>query len=84
MGLWSIVTDSLPGDPLPLFAFARDDRIAKAFGDRVDGVAGSTAYRKLPRALRTTIDFCRTTIEPRAVGFREKVEELAVRLDDPA
>ena len=83
MGFWSVVTDSVPGDPLPLFAFARDDRIAKAFGDRIDGVAGSPPYRKLPRALRATIDFCRATIEPRAVGFREKVEQLAERLDDP-
>ena len=83
MGLWNIVTDSIPGEPLPLFAFARDDRVLKAFSDRIDAI-DAARYRKLPKALRSTIDLTRRTLEPRAVGFREKVEQLAGHLDDTA
>lgn len=81
LGLWLIVTDTRPGDALPLFCFARDDRMLRAFSDRIEQVS---EYAKLPKLLRTQIEATLRILSLRQVGFRERLTRLAAELDDPA
>jgi len=83
MGLWGVITDTLPGEALPLYAFARDDRIFKMFADRIHQVANTTAYRRLSKQLRLQVATVIAILETRAIGHREKAARLGEKLDQP-
>lgn len=53
MAAWSSVPDAT--EELPLYMFARDDRLYRAFRERIEGVEASAAYKKLSRQQRGQI-----------------------------
>ncbi|KZT24459.1 hypothetical protein NEOLEDRAFT_1067160 [Neolentinus lepideus HHB14362 ss-1] len=90
MGVWSIVLDSIDGEMVPVGAichwttvyyFARDDRVYKAFCQRVDDNSGAI-QRTASRRLRWQIRVLKAVLETRATTYRRKVEVLKQEFDE--
>ncbi|KAF8192507.1 hypothetical protein BJ912DRAFT_263404 [Pholiota molesta] len=81
MGAWANVLKSIKGQPLPSYYFARDDRVYKAFTDRLDQHKDAIK-RSCNRRLRWQLSVLRECLEGRSVTFRRKVEILTSKLDD--
>ncbi|KDR83835.1 hypothetical protein GALMADRAFT_262202 [Galerina marginata CBS 339.88] len=81
MGAWTNVKQTVKGDALPSYYFARDDRVYKAFTERLDRHK-SEIQRTCSRRLRWQLQVLREVLEGRSVTFRRKVEILANRLDE--
>jgi hypothetical protein len=83
LGLWSIVTDKvLDGEAIPIYFFARDDRITKALEERTDALKKSTAIHHLSKPLQRQIDISIATLRKRNIGGRERIAELKKLLDE--
>ncbi|TFK55752.1 hypothetical protein OE88DRAFT_1652206 [Heliocybe sulcata] len=81
MGAWSIVLDSIEGEPIPVWYFARDDRVYKAFCQRIDDNSG-VIQRTASKRLRWQIRVLRAVLESRATTYRRKVEVLKEEFDE--
>ncbi|TFK43618.1 hypothetical protein BDQ12DRAFT_675282 [Crucibulum laeve] len=81
MSAWSSVLQSVQGDMIPTYYFARDDRVYKAFVDRLDQHK-TEIQRKCSRRLKWQIRVLRTCLEGRSVTYRRKVELLTGELDE--
>ncbi|KAI0676826.1 hypothetical protein C8Q78DRAFT_1086682 [Trametes maxima] len=81
MGAWSLVLQVIQGEPLPNYYFARDDRVYRAFVERLDKHKDAIQL-KVGRRLRWQLRVLRTQLEGRNRTFRSKVESLAKELDE--
>jgi hypothetical protein len=81
MAAWSIALDGVDGQPIPTWYFARDDRVYKAFCERLDVQKGAVE-RTANRRTRWQIRVLRKALEGRATTFRMKVEDLKAELDE--
>ncbi|KAF8974228.1 hypothetical protein BDZ97DRAFT_1647347 [Flammula alnicola] len=89
MGAWANVLHSVKGEPLPVnlfslmksYYFARDDRVYKAFIERLDRHKDEIK-RSCNRRLRWQLNVLREGLEGRSLTFRRKVEILASKLDE--
>ncbi|KAG6335325.1 hypothetical protein ID866_3757 [Astraeus odoratus] len=80
LSAWSMALESVPGEPIPFYYFARDDRVFTAFADRVE-VHRSAIHRNLSRRLKWQLRLLRQVLESRSTTYRAKVELLASELD---
>ncbi|KAH8118437.1 hypothetical protein DFH11DRAFT_1686607 [Phellopilus nigrolimitatus] len=80
LAAWSCVLDSVQGDPIPTYYFARDDRVFKAFQERVyrhrTDIAGTS------KRLRWQMRVLGKALEGRTTTYRSKIELLAEELDE--
>ncbi|KAI0352692.1 hypothetical protein OH77DRAFT_1497725 [Trametes cingulata] len=81
MAAWSLVLQVVQGDPLPAYYFARDDRVYRAFVERLDRHRDAIQL-KVGRRLRWQLRVLRTQLEGRNRTYRSKVESLAKELDE--
>lgn len=81
MGAWHCVLDTIEGEPIPTYYFARDDRVYRAFVDRLDQhkqVINRTCTRRLKWQMRVL----RSVMEGRNMNYRSKVETLLEEFDE--
>ncbi|KAF9469116.1 hypothetical protein BDZ94DRAFT_1245395 [Collybia nuda] len=81
LGAWSNALETIQGEIIPSYYFARDDRVYKAFVDRLDRHK-LTIQTSLTRRLKWQLRILRTVLAGRTTTYRRKVELLAVELDD--
>jgi len=81
MAAWSWVLDTIPGDPIPSYYFARDDRVYRAFIERLDRHSRAVE-RTLGRRLRWQLRVLRKVMEGRTTNYRQKVEMLTMEFDE--
>ncbi|KAG1820276.1 uncharacterized protein BJ212DRAFT_1297715 [Suillus subaureus] len=81
LGAWAIALESIEGEPIPVYYFARDDRVFKAFMDRVN-THQATIRRALGRRLKWQFRVLQNVLEGRNTTYRRKVEILTEELDD--
>ncbi|KAI0771473.1 hypothetical protein BD413DRAFT_475639 [Trametes elegans] len=81
MAAWSLVLQVVQGEPLPAYYFARDDRVYRAFVERLDRHKDAIQL-KVGRRLRWQLRVLRTQLEGRNRTYRSKVESLAKELDE--
>ncbi|KAI0637773.1 hypothetical protein C8Q77DRAFT_388200 [Trametes polyzona] len=81
MAAWSLVLQVVRGEPLPAYYFARDDRVYRAFVERLDKHKDAIKL-KVGRRLRWQLRVLQTQLEGRARTYRSKVESLAQELDE--
>ncbi|KAF9006464.1 hypothetical protein BDQ17DRAFT_1464132 [Cyathus striatus] len=81
MSAWSIVLQTVSGELIPTYYFARDDRVYKAFADRLH-LHRSEVEKTCNRRLKWQLRILEAGLQGRTITFRRKVELLAVELDD--
>lgn len=81
LGAWAIALESIEGEPIPVYCFARDDRVFNAFMDRVN-THQATIRRTLSRRLKWQFRILQNVLEGRNTTYRRKVEILTEELDD--
>ncbi|RDB22675.1 hypothetical protein Hypma_010292 [Hypsizygus marmoreus] len=81
LGAWSSALNSIPGEVIPSYYFARDDRVYKAFVDRLDRHKAAI-QNSLTRRLKWQLRVLKTVLEGRTMTYRRKVELLASELDE--
>ncbi|OBZ71927.1 hypothetical protein A0H81_08289 [Grifola frondosa] len=81
MAAWSMTLKSVRGEPIPSWYFARDDRVYKAFVDRLDKHK-SAIDGTIGRRLRWQLRSLRKHLEGRNTTYRSRVESLAKELDE--
>ncbi|KAI0366399.1 hypothetical protein BV20DRAFT_971918 [Pilatotrama ljubarskyi] len=81
MAAWSLVLQVVQGEPLPAYYFARDDRVYRAFVERLDKHKDAIQLR-VGRRLRWQLRVLRTQLEGRNRTYRSKVDSLAKELDE--
>ncbi|KAI1792950.1 hypothetical protein LXA43DRAFT_299990 [Ganoderma leucocontextum] len=77
---WSSALQVINGEAIPTYYFARDDRVHKAFVERLD--RHKDQIPKLGRRLRWQLRVLRSHLEGRSRAYRAKVEALAKELDE--
>ncbi|KAF9055169.1 hypothetical protein BDZ89DRAFT_1055775 [Hymenopellis radicata] len=80
MAAWNLAIETIQDKPLPTYYFARDDRIYKAFREKLD-THKDMIRQKLGRRLKWQIRVLTTVVEGRSTTYRRKVELLAGELD---
>lgn len=78
---WSMALESIGGEPIPLYYFARDDRVFRAFTDRLE-LHQSAIHRNISRRLKWQLRLLRQVLEDRNITYRAKVEILMHELDE--
>lgn len=73
--------DSIAGEPIPLYYFARDDRVFRAFADRLE-LHQNALHRNVSRRLKWQLRLLRQVLDDRHVTYRAKVEVLTSELDE--
>ncbi|KAJ8501471.1 hypothetical protein ONZ51_g582 [Trametes cubensis] len=81
MAAWSLVLQVVKGEPLPTYYFARDDRVYRAFVDRLEKHKEAIQTR-VGRRLRWQLRVLELKLEGRNRTYRSKVELLAKELDE--
>ncbi|KAI0786395.1 hypothetical protein C8Q75DRAFT_771575 [Abortiporus biennis] len=81
MAAWSWVLESVNGEQIPAWYFARDDRVFKAFIDRLDQHKRAIE-RTCNRRLKWQLRVLRQVMDGRSTSFRTKVETLAQEFDE--
>lgn len=81
MGAWSNACEVLELGQIPTYYFARDDRVYKAFVERLDQHKAAI-QAKLAKRLKWQLRVLRTVLEGRTTTYRSKVELLATELDE--
>ncbi|KAJ7047456.1 hypothetical protein C8F04DRAFT_1058891 [Mycena alexandri] len=81
MGAWSMAAEILELERIPTYYFARDDRVYKAFAERLDEHKNAIQF-KLTKRLKWQLRVLRTVLEGRTTTYRNKVELLAGELDE--
>ncbi|EJD01341.1 uncharacterized protein FOMMEDRAFT_21744 [Fomitiporia mediterranea MF3/22] len=80
LAAWSCMLDSIQGEPIPTYYFARDTRVFNAFQERLNECRGSLA--RINRRLKWQIRVLEKVLEGRHDTFRKKIELLANELDE--
>ncbi|PCH41181.1 hypothetical protein WOLCODRAFT_89081 [Wolfiporia cocos MD-104 SS10] len=80
MGAWSCALELIESEPIPTWYFARDDRVYKAFVERLDKHKGEIE-RRLGRRLRWQFRVLRAVMEGRSTTLNSKVQVLAEEFD---
>ncbi|KAI9512168.1 hypothetical protein F5148DRAFT_1273809 [Russula earlei] len=65
MAAWSLALESFHGEPIPPYSFARDDRVYRAFTERLDKYRDHI-NRRLRKQLKSQLETLRTIIQGRA------------------
>ncbi|KAI0269162.1 hypothetical protein BC834DRAFT_967815 [Gloeopeniophorella convolvens] len=81
MAAWSLALESFPGERLPPYYFARDDRVYKSFTDRLDQHRDDI-NRRLGRQLKGQLNILRSALQGHARSWHGKVDVLALELDE--
>ncbi|GAA5820637.1 hypothetical protein JCM11251_003087 [Rhodosporidiobolus azoricus] len=82
LGIWGLVLDRLPQvDPIPLYYFARDDRIHKAVEERVAVLKQGTLYGKISAATRRQLETTLDVLGRRTMNGPQRIEVLKKVLD---
>jgi len=81
LGAWSSAMGLIHSQPIPTYYFARDDRVYKAFVERLELHKGAIQL-KLNRRLRWQLRVIAKVLEGRYTTYRSKVELLAGQLDE--
>lgn len=81
LGAWAIALESIEGEPIPVYYFARDDRVFKSFMERVNAHQ-ATIRRTLSRRLKWQFRVLQNVLEGRNTTYRRKVEIVTEELDD--
>ncbi|KAK0206499.1 hypothetical protein DFS33DRAFT_1372790 [Desarmillaria ectypa] len=80
MAAWSSALDTISGEQIPTYFFARDDRVFKCFAEQLDKHAGSIRH-SLSKRLKWQLRVLRAVIETRTTSYRRKVELLSGEFD---
>ncbi|KAG6378818.1 hypothetical protein JVT61DRAFT_13097 [Boletus reticuloceps] len=80
LSAWSMALDTIEGEQIPFYYFARDDRVFRAFAARID-THRNAIRRHLSRRLKWQLRVLRQVLEGRNTAYSAKVELLAVELD---
>ncbi|KAI0751321.1 hypothetical protein C8Q80DRAFT_1099496 [Daedaleopsis nitida] len=78
---WSCALSAIKDEPIPNYYFARDDRVYRAFVERLDRQQDAI-QTKLGRRLRWQLRALCNHLEGRNRSYRSKVESLAKELDE--
>ncbi|KAH9894236.1 hypothetical protein C8Q73DRAFT_790798 [Cubamyces lactineus] len=81
MAAWSLVLQVVKGEPLPTYYFARDDRVYRAFVERLEKHKDAIQSR-IGRRLRWQLRVLESKLEGRNRTYRSKVELLTKELDE--
>jgi len=81
LGAWHCALDATKSGPIPTWYFARDDRVYRAFVEKLDQNAGAIS-RSVGRRLRWQFRVLRAVMEGRATNYRQKVNTLAEEFDE--
>ncbi|KZT12711.1 uncharacterized protein LAESUDRAFT_12495 [Laetiporus sulphureus 93-53] len=81
MGAWSLVMDHVQAELIPSWYFARDDRVYKAFVERLDRHKADIS-RVIGRRLRWQLRVLRQVLEGRSTSYHSKVQMLAEEFDE--
>lgn len=81
MATWHCALDTIQGEPIPTYYFARDDRVYKALTERLDQNKREID-KKCNRRLRWQMRVLRAVMEGRTVTYRRKVQTLAEEFDE--
>jgi len=79
MAIWSLASQKLGGDPIPIYCFARDQRVFKSFEDRINDQ--KVKLSSLTRRLKWQIRVALKVFEGRADSYRRKIEIATQELD---
>lgn len=79
LAAWTSSLNYIDGESIPSYYFARDDRIFKAFTERVQKHRAGI-QRMLPKRLKWQISVLERVLEGRTRTYRSKVEILAIEL----
>ncbi|KAL4264211.1 hypothetical protein AB1N83_004585 [Pleurotus pulmonarius] len=80
LGAWAWATETIDAQLIPTYYFARDDRVFKAFCDRLR--QHESELPKLSRRLRWQLRVLKVALEGKTTTFRRKVELLSGELDE--
>ncbi|KAK7470743.1 hypothetical protein VKT23_002163 [Stygiomarasmius scandens] len=80
LGAWSLALETIQAEAIPLSYFARDDRVQKAFVERLDKHE-AVIHTALSRRLKWQFRVLRTVLEGRNTSYRTKIDTLAEELD---
>ncbi|KAI0091961.1 hypothetical protein BDY19DRAFT_927701 [Irpex rosettiformis] len=81
IGAWYCAMSTIEAEPIPTYYFARDDRVYKAFVDRLDQYKHAI-NRTCTRRLKWQMRVLRTVIEGRNTNYRSKVQTLVEEFDE--
>ncbi|KAF8517844.1 hypothetical protein JB92DRAFT_3142228 [Gautieria morchelliformis] len=81
LATWMSALNFIDAEPIPSYYFARDDRVYKAFADRVQANR-SAISRSLTKRLKWQIRVLERVVEGRRMTYRSKMDILAVELDE--
>ncbi|GAA5967845.1 hypothetical protein JCM11641_005784 [Rhodosporidiobolus odoratus] len=84
LGIWGVVLDQLPVgkvEPVPLYYFARDDRIHKAIEERLSLLHQQHLFKKLSPTIRKQLDTTLDILGRRNLSGPQRVEMLKKALD---
>ncbi|KAF5387827.1 hypothetical protein D9615_000337 [Tricholomella constricta] len=81
LGAWSNTLAIIKGETIPSYYFARDDRVYKAFVERLEQHK-VTIQTSLGRRLKWQLRILKTVLEGRTTTYRRKIELLASELDE--
>ncbi|KAF8529068.1 hypothetical protein BU17DRAFT_37260 [Hysterangium stoloniferum] len=81
LAAWTSASNVIGGEPIPSYYFARDDRIYKAFVERLQSNRQAIS-RMLTKRLKWQLRVLEAVVEGRTQTYRSKVELLASELDD--
>ncbi|KAI0003071.1 hypothetical protein BJV74DRAFT_570217 [Russula compacta] len=80
MAAWNLALQSFPGEPIPPYYFARDDRVYRVFTERLDRHRDDI-NRGLGKQLKSQFATLRAIIQGRARSWHGKAELLASEID---
>lgn len=81
MAAWNLALASFPGEPIPPYYFARDDRVYRVFTERLDRHR-EDINRRLNKRLKSQFSTLRTILQGRARSWHGKVDLLISELDE--
>ncbi|CCA71110.1 hypothetical protein PIIN_05045 [Serendipita indica DSM 11827] len=80
MAAWDVASQTVGGDPIPTYCFARDERVHTIFVARIHEYR-DPIFKQCTRRLRWQIKLLETALKGRHLTFRRKVEMLRGELD---
>ncbi|KAH9999339.1 hypothetical protein BJV77DRAFT_940102 [Russula vinacea] len=81
MAAWNLALESFPGEPIPAYYFARDDRVYRVFTERLDRHREAIDNR-LSKRLKTQFSTLRAILQGRARSWHGKVDLLKSEFDE--
>ncbi|KAG8858598.1 hypothetical protein FRB91_009566 [Serendipita sp. 411] len=80
MAAWDVASQSVGGDPIPVYCFARDERVYSVFVSRTQEHKDAI-FKSCTRRLRWQIKLLERALKGRNLTFRRKVEMLRAEMD---